>query len=142
MRNNDYKPSQKILENYAKVLVNFALGSGKGIKKGEVVLLIAEESAKPLYLEARKAIWKAGGHVISDYRPANEEDYNVDQDFYLHAENHQLSFFPNHYLAGLLKQADHSLFIMSTTNTEALKDIAPKKIMERSKTFKPYMEKV
>ena len=32
-----YKPSQKILDKYADVLVNFALNSGAGVKKGEVV---------------------------------------------------------------------------------------------------------
>src|SRR3989338_5428805 len=31
----NYNPSEEILEKYAKVLVNFALGSGKGIKKDE-----------------------------------------------------------------------------------------------------------
>jgi aminopeptidase len=140
MKNKPYTPPQKILENYANVLINFALGSGKGIKKGEVVHLIAEEFAKPLYLELRKAIWKAGGHVISDYRPSNEKGVNVEQDFYLHTENDQISFFPNHYLEGLIKQVDHSIFILGETDLKALKDIDPKKIMERSKVFKPYME--
>ena len=45
-----YLPSEKILKNYADVLINFALGGGKGIKKGEVVRVSASESAKPLYL--------------------------------------------------------------------------------------------
>jgi aminopeptidase len=140
MNKNTYRPSQKILENYANVLVNFALGSGAGIKKGEVVFLSAEESAKPLYLELRKAIWKAGGHVISDYRPANEEDYNVEQDFYLHAEGHQLSFFPSHYMEGRIKQTDHLISVLSTNNIRALQNIDPKKLMERGKAFKPYMK--
>jgi len=30
----DYSPPQEILEKYARVLVNFALNSGKGVKKG------------------------------------------------------------------------------------------------------------
>lgn len=140
MTKNTYKPSQKILENYAKVLVNFASGGGKGIKKGEVVHLIAEELAKPLYIELRKAIWRSGGHVISDYRPSNDNDYNVEQDFYLHAAEHQLTFFPHHHLKGMLKQIDHSIFILGTNNVRALQNIDPKKIMQRGKTFKPYME--
>ena len=37
MAEKPYQPSKKILEKYADVLVNFALNSGKGIKKGEVV---------------------------------------------------------------------------------------------------------
>lgn len=140
MKNKTYTPSKQILEKYANVLVNFALGGGKGVKKNDTVLLIAEEFAKPLYLELRKAIWKAGAHVISDYRPSNEPGLNIEQDFYLHTENHQLEFFPNHYLEGLVKQVDHQIFILGETNLQALKDIAPEKIMKRSQIFKPYME--
>ena len=135
-----YCPPKKILENYANVLVNFALGSGEGIKKGEVVLLVAQEVAKPLFIELRKVIWKAGGHVISDYRLSNDKDYNVDQDFYLYSENHQVEFFPSLYMKGLLDQIDHSIFIDSETNLRALKDIDSKKILARSKIFKPWME--
>jgi aminopeptidase len=53
-----YTPSQKILERYADVLVNFALNSGKGIKRGEVVHLVSYEAAKPLFIELKRAIWK------------------------------------------------------------------------------------
>ncbi|HXY17811.1 MAG TPA: hypothetical protein VEH48_00085 [Candidatus Nitrosopolaris sp.] len=34
-----FTPSEEILDKYAKVLVNFALGGSKGIKPGEVVYL-------------------------------------------------------------------------------------------------------
>ena len=135
-----YKPSQKILENYANVLVNFALGKGKGIKKGDVVHLVVEEAAKPLYIELRKAIWKAGGHVISDYRPSNDNEYNIDQDFYLHTEGHQIDFFPARYLKGIIDEIDHSLLILSDTDLKSLQNIDSKKIIARSKIFKPYKE--
>ncbi len=138
--NNHYKPSQKILEKYASVLVKFALNSGKGIKKGDTVYLVAEESAKPLFLETRKAIWKAGGHVISSYRPSNDEEYNVERDFFELAGEHQISYFPEHHLKGLVRQIDHSIFIMSTTDKHALHDVDPKKIMKAGQALKPYME--
>jgi aminopeptidase len=64
-----YRPSQQILERYANVLVNWALGGGEGIKPGDVVLVNAEEDAKPLMVEASKAIWRAGGHVIARLLP-------------------------------------------------------------------------
>jgi len=51
-----YQPSQKILEKYADVLVNFALGGGGGIKKGETVRLTVYDIAKPFYTELRRAI--------------------------------------------------------------------------------------
>ncbi len=51
MKKPSYRPSQKILAKYADLLVNFALGGGKGIKKGDVVYITADECTKPLYLE-------------------------------------------------------------------------------------------
>ena len=64
-----YTPSKEILEKYAKVLVNFALWGGKGIKKGDVVYLQASECAKPLFVAIRNQIIKSGGNVISAYIP-------------------------------------------------------------------------
>ena len=135
-----YKPPKKTLENYANVLVNFALGKGRGIKKGEVVHLVVDEVAKPLYVELRKAIWKAGGHVISDYRPSNDNEYNIDRDFYLHTEGHQVEFFPAKYLKGIVDEIDHSLLIISDTDLKSLQNIDSKKIIARTKIFKPYKE--
>lgn len=135
-----YKPSQKILENYANVLVNFALGSGKGIKKGETVVVHANESAKPLYAEMLRAIWKAGGHVIGRYSPDNEPWFKFDRVFYDHAEEHQLAYFPAKYLKGLVEDADHSIFIISEMDKESLHGIDSKKIMKRGLVHKPYME--
>ncbi len=140
MNKKTYTPPKAILEKYADVLVNFALGGGKGIKKGEVVQISGEESCKPLFLELRKAVWKAGGHVISNYNPSNEPEYNVEQDFYLYTDHDQINFFPNHYLEGLVKQIDHSVFIIADTDVRALQKIDPKKLMARGKTYKPYME--
>lgn len=137
---NEYKPSKEILEKYANVLVNFALGGGNGIKKGEVVRITAEEYAKPLFLELRKAVWKAGGHVISDYHPSNDAEYNVDRDFFNNAQEHQLGFFPHAHLKGLIDQIDHTIFIDSETDKLALAGVDPKKLMKRGEVMKPWME--
>ena len=67
-----YTPPQKILERYASVLVDFALGGGEGVHPGEVVRVVAPESAKPLYVELQKAVWRAGGHVIGSYQPDDD----------------------------------------------------------------------
>jgi len=63
-----YAPPQQILERYASVLVDFALGGGEGVKAGEVVRVLAPESAKPLYAELHRAVWRAGAHTIAGYR--------------------------------------------------------------------------
>jgi len=135
-----YKPSQKILEKYASVLVNFALGSGAGIKKGEVVYIVADEVAKPLFIELRKAVWKSGGHIISSYRPSSDENFSVEKDFYEHTEGHQIEFFPAKYMKGLVDEIDHSIFIISDTDKKELIGVDPKKIMLRGKSMKQYSE--
>ncbi len=135
-----YRPSQKILEKYADVLVNFALGGGKGIKKGEVVYIVADEIAKPLFVELRKAVWKSGGHVIANYQPSTDKEFKVERDFYAIAENHQIEFFPAKYMKGLVDEIDHSVFIISDTDKKVLAGIDPRKLMARGKAMKPYME--
>lgn len=136
-----YTPSEKILERYADVLVNFALGGGKGVKKGEVVRISARESAKPLYGAVYRAVIKAGAHVISSYAPDDDSvgaKYNLSRDFFELAKPHQLDFFPEKYMRGFVDQIDHSLVIISEADTHALAGVDPKKIMRRGMAMKPY----
>ena len=67
MATEKYIPSEKILENYAKVLINFGLNCGKGVKQGEIVFLQVPECAKPILIHCQwganrtgeaAAIWK------------------------------------------------------------------------------------
>lgn len=140
-----YTPSDTILKKYADVLVNFALGGGKGIKKGEVVRVSASESAKPLYIAVCNAIVDAGGHVLSHYGPDDEHgdkrrNISVSRYFYEHAQPHQLNFFPAKYLKGLVDQMDHSIFLLAEKDPHALKGVDPKKIMARGLALKPFMD--
>ncbi len=140
-----YHPPKKILERYADVLVNFALGGGKGVQKGETVYLTVNEYAKPLYIELYKAIIKAGGNVIQNYIPDESEPYSkanssVSRLFYELSSDEQLKYFPSKYLKGLIDETDHSIYILSDTNKHILKGIDPKKIMMRGEAFKPYMD--
>lgn len=135
-----YVPDKKILERYADVLVNFAPNNGKGIKKDEVVQVVASEFTKPLYAEILKAITKAGGHFISKYAPDNDKRFNVTRDFYLNAKEHQLKFFPAKYYRGLVDQMDHQIMILGETDMNSLKGVNPKKMIARGKSIKPYRE--
>lgn len=90
-----YQPSEIILNNYANVLVNFALNSGKGIKKGEVVFLQVPESAKPLLLTLYSTVLKSGGHPIIQYLPDEMEHL-----FFENATVDNLNFFPAKFLKG------------------------------------------
>lgn len=135
----DFRPSQKVLERYARVLVNFGLGKGKGIKPGDVVYVVTNEYAKPLYSEIRKAILRTGGHIISDYRP-DVDEFNFEKEFLTLANDQQISFFPDKYWRGVVDQADHMLFVISETDKHALLGVDPKRIMQRGLALKPYMQ--
>jgi aminopeptidase len=135
-----YTPPQKILERYADVLVNFALGGGKGIKKGDVVLVTASEVAKPLYIEIIKAIRKSGGHIIGRYFPDDTPEYNFDREFFLKATDEQLKFFPAKLTRGQIDEEDHSIYIIAETNKRALQGVDPKKMMARGVAWKPAMD--
>jgi aminopeptidase len=135
-----YHPPQKILEKYADVLVNFALGSGKGIKKGDVVMINGNEYSKRLYAEIIKAVWKSGGHVIGRYSPDNEPWMNFDSEFFVHATPAQIEFFAEKYYKGVIDQIDHSVMIIAETDKKSLSKVDPAKIMARSRAHKPFME--
>ena len=130
-----YAPTKKILEKYANVLVNFALGGGKGIKKGEVVFLMVPESAKPMLFALREAVLKAGGHAIAQYLP---DDYI--RGFFELASDEQVKFFPSKLYRGMVDQMDHYLGIIAETDKYELKGIDPKKIMAKGLAAKPYRE--
>ena len=124
-----YTPSDKILKNYADVLINFALGGGKGIKKGEVVRVSASESAKPLFIAVCNAIVDAGGHVMSNYGPDEEQgdkrrNISVSRYFYEHANEAQIKHFPAKYLKGIIEEMDHSVFLLAEKDPHALKGMA------------------
>lgn len=130
-----YQPSQKILDNYADVLVNFALNSGRGVKKNEVVFLQVPESAKPLLVSLQKSVLKAGAHAIIQYLPDE-----MSREFYELASEDQLKFFPATFLKVRVQQADHFLMVLAETNFHELEGIDPQKIMERNMVFKPYKD--
>lgn len=130
-----YTPSRKILEKYADVLVNFALNSGKGIKKGEVVILQIPESAKPMLVELQKTVLKAGAHPIIHYIPEG-----MSREFYNLANKEQIGYFPAKYLKGRIEEVDHAIMLIADTDKHELEGIDPKMIMDKSKAFRPYME--
>ena len=130
-----YTPNQKVLEKYADILVNFALGSGKGIKKGEVIFLEVPECAKPLLIELQKTILKSGGHYITHYLPDGTARH-----FFELAEEHHLDFFAHHFYKGRIENIDHTIAILAETNKKELEGIESSKILRKSKAMKPYKE--
>jgi aminopeptidase len=84
-----YEPTPEILEKYAKVLVNFALNSGKGIKQGDVIRLSSPLSALPFYRALKKQIINSGGLIINGLY--DDMDEGSAKYFYEHAKEAGLS---------------------------------------------------
>ncbi len=130
-----YTPSHKILENYAKIFVNFALNSGKGIKKGDVVYLVAEMPGLPLAKEVYKAILLSGGFPMVKL---------VDDDFqlihYQVATEAQLAFFPEKSMKGLADQIDQWIRILACKDPLSLRNVDPRKIMLSTHSGKKFRD--
>jgi len=124
MKAHLFVPSQRILVNYAKVLIDFALGSGAGIKKNEVVLLQYDQPAEPLALAVYQRILEKGGQPI--LRQSAERFAKI---FYQTATDKQLVFFPEKYSRALVETIDHRLFLMADEDPLLLRKINPQKLI-------------
>jgi aminopeptidase len=136
-----YEVPAEYLERYADLLVNFALGGGEGIKPGDVVEVVAAESAKPLYGELCRAVWRAGGNVISNYLPDDDSSgMNLRRDFFEIAGHDQHAFFPSLYYRGLNDQIDHLVYVRCDADPHALKGVEPAKLLTHQRSYAPLVE--
>jgi aminopeptidase len=135
-----FTPSQQVLERYADVLINFALGGGSGVKQGEVVRVAAHEAAKPLYVELNRAVWRAGAHTIGQYLPDDDSLANLSRDFYELAGEEQIDFFAATYMRGMIDQIDHQVTVLSDSDMHALEGIDPALIMRNGRSMKPALD--
>jgi len=135
-----YCPPQEILTKYADVLVNFALGEGKGIRPGEVVFIKAAECTRPLYFSVCQAVTKAGGHIIHGYEPDNDQEFNFSKSFYAAASDEQISFYAEQYYAGLAATIDHRIGILGEVDKHALDGVDPHKLMATGILAKRYRD--
>jgi len=130
-----YAPPKEILEQYAKVLVNFALHHGKGLKKDEVVRVFTYIEGLPLAREVYACILKTGGHPI-----LHIEDDDVEKIFYEQANKKQLSLFLDKMFKVRADTIDHSIAIYAEKSPLYLKDCDPSKINLNAKVHKPYRD--
>jgi aminopeptidase len=135
-----YELAQACVERYADLLINFALGGGNGIERGDVVRVIAPESAKPLYAELCRAVWRAGGHVVGEYLPDDDDHVNLTRDFYEIAGEKQHGFFPETYSRGLMDQIDHLVYVRCAADPRALRDVEPAKLLAHQRAYRPLAE--
>jgi aminopeptidase len=130
-----YVPSQEILDKYADVLVNFALNSGEGVKKGEVVQCVVPDIAKPLALALHNTILKAGAHPILRLVPSG-----FDKHFYQLASEEQLLFFPSDFIKSRVSLIDHTIGIIADVDPMELAEVDSSKIMKARNSKKLYRD--
>lgn len=132
---NPYSPSEKVLDKYADVLINFALNSGKGVKPEEVVQIAVPDVAKPLALSLYKVALRSGAHPLLRLIPTE-----FDSHFYNLANEAQIHFFPKKYLKARADLLDHTVGIIADVNPEELKDVDSQKIMRHRAVQYPFRE--
>ena len=135
-----YTPPQEVLERYARVLVDFALGGGNGIEPGQVVRIAAPECARALYVELNRAVWRSGGHVLGAYQPDEDAGANLQRDFFEIASDAQVEHFPARYMRGLVDEMDHQVSVIATTDPRALDSVEPARIMRRGEAMRPLLD--
>ena len=118
-----YQPPKDILKKYAQILVKFALNSGQGIKKGDVVRLQFDSPALPLALETYKQILNQGGMPMVKM---NEEEF--ERLFFQLANQDQLTFFPKKYSHSLVETINHSIYLLANRDPFYLKNVPVEKI--------------
>jgi aminopeptidase len=132
-----YHPSAEILNKYAEVLVNFALGGGTGIKPGQTVFVQGPTSALPFYSAINKAIIDSGGITIGGLY---DDTSGMARYFIDKANEQQLTKFLRNYSKGLVADMDHRIAILSDYDVHELDGVDPKKIMLSQKSRKPLID--
>jgi aminopeptidase len=135
-----YEPSDEIAERYARLLVDFALGDGRGIQPGDTVRVVGAEETKPLFAEVCRAVWRSGGNVIRQLEPTQDPRFNLERDFYALAGQAQLDHFPAHYMRGLMDEIDHMVYIDGSDYPRAMAEVDPEKMLRHQAAYLPMIQ--
>lgn len=128
-----YQPSDQILQNYADVLIKFALRSWEWAKKWDVVVLAVPECAKAMLKPLQKAVLDLWAHPIIQYIPDG-----LDKHFYENASDEQINFISKPYEEWVINASTHWVRILAEHEKGELKDISPSKLISRQKARAPY----
>jgi len=124
MRPMRKEPMDPRVEEHAKIITEWSTG----IKPGDMVVINSSPEGHELVVALNKAIGKAGGRVIT--LMVSEEAVKA---FYDGASDETLQIVPEH-LKALTEACDVYIAIRSPTNTKAMANIDPKRIMINNKT--------
>ena len=128
----DFLP-EKILQNYADLMVNFAANERKGAQKGDVVVVKVPESASIMLKYFQRSILKAGAFGVYEIMPEG-----LARDFFEMASPEQLNYYDEDVILAKNKQTQHVIYMKGTNNPLELVGVDPKKIEQRSKLFSKY----
>ncbi|MDB4984711.1 MAG: thermophilic metalloprotease superfamily [Patescibacteria group bacterium] len=135
-----YTPDQDILDKYAKVMVHYAMGGGKGLKPGETVWLSGCEYTKPLFMAVLKEIWRSGGNAITSYLPNEIGRYGLSRELIELGSDEQLGFFANKVWKGVCDEADHIMFIICEPDVHNTEGLPAEKVAKLSSVASPFMK--
>ena len=131
---------ERLLKNYARVMVHYALNDGKGMAKGDTVFLVGQECTKDLFTTIAKEIYAAGGNLITNYQPNNLRDTSLVRYLLQNGSEEQIGFFAEPYWKGIVEATDHILFIISEPDIHYLEGIPAAKISRMNSARAPYMK--
>jgi aminopeptidase len=132
-----YEPSPEVIERYAKVLVEFGIADGAGVRSGQTIEVIGSEETKPLYAATCRAVWRAGGNVIQSLRMTQDERFNLEKDFFEIATDAQLDHFPAKYQRGLIDEIDGFIYIDGSDYPYAMAGVDPQRMLRRQASRMP-----
>jgi aminopeptidase len=130
-----YRPPSEIVDRYADVFVKFALNGGRGVQRGDVVMVTANDAAKPLYVAVRDAVLRAGGTTLGDYSPSGTSRSALEI-----ASLEQLGTFHRAYYRGLAATIDHRIAVIATEDPREFEGIDPEKLLIGRRAVRPYRD--
>ena len=102
--------------------------------------IVAPESARPLYAELHRAVWRAGGHALGAYQTDDDERVHLQRDFLEMADEAQLEHFPARYMRGLVDEMDHQVSVIADSDPHSLDSVDPARIMRRGEVMRPLLD--
>jgi len=129
--------TDKILQNYADLMVNFGANERKGVQKNEVCYVRVPESASIMLKYFQRSILRAGGFPVLEISPEG-----LAADFFEMANDEQLNYINENVIRVKNQQFDHCISVVGSKFPLELKNADTKKIAQRRKVFAPINKEI
>ena len=122
--------TEKVLQNYADLMVNFAANERKGVQAGDVVYVKVMESGMCMLKYFQRSILKAGAHPILDVQIEG-----LGKDFYELANEDQLTFVADKMVDARMNTIDHLISMIGPRDPLAMEGVSGDKIKQRTQAL-------